>query len=533
MLTPLSLPGGAPACRGSHRQLSFFAILGGGAAISGESQVSPSLIPAGLVGEVRRSTAGARLAVDHRHPELEFDLVLKGAGGLVLDERSYALKPGTLIWLVPGQRHRLVRSPGLEMWVVSLRPELLDAGRIAELAGAPLHILPGEELLDLDRLLSQVAQDSDQPAVYNAGIAYLTLRAWRASRTSPAARTRPMHAGVARALMKLRESGAAVSLSELADAAGIAAPYLSRLLVEHTGRSFVDWRNRIRLDRFMDFYRPGANLLDAALGAGFGSYARFHHVFSEIIGCTPSEWAREAEQAGAPPEAKRAATPPPGYGVPGSSMLSARQGWTRLLPLIGPAACAVLGPSFLARLLAARPSGARARHFEHLDASLPPAARERLIALLRLKDPARAEELAGLIAAHDFPGTAAGVLGMFGLSVSRLGDVVTALAIALWVAATGASDPGMAEVEAVGCQVGGALAATLSRLDPQAAQDGHDALLCHFVIAYQAIRAARASGDPRAFEQLAEAARYCGREAFGGDLTKVKLASRGFAKGAG
>jgi len=529
-----------PACRGSHRPLSFFAILHGGAAISGESQVSPSLIPAGLVGEVRRSTAGARLAIDHHHPELEFDLVLKGAGGLLLDERSYALKPGTLIWLVPGQRHRLVRSPGLEMWVVSIRPDLLEAGQIAELAAAPLHILPGEELVDLDRLLSQVAQDSDQPAVYNAGIAYLTLRAWRASRSSPPARTRKMHAGVARALMKLRESGGAVSLSDLAEAAGIAAPYLSRLLIEHTGRSFVDWRNRIRLDRFMDFYRPGANLLDAALGAGFGSYARFHHVFSEIVGCTPSEWAREAEQAGAPPEAKRAATPeakraatpPPGYGVPGSILLSARQGWTRLLPLIGPAACAVFGQSFLARLLAAKPTGARAPHFKSLDASLPPAARARLIASLRSKDPAGAEELAGLIEAHDFPGTAAGVLGAFGLSASRLGDVAAALAIALWVASNGASDPGLAEVEAVGGQVAGALRATLPRLDPQAAQEAHDALLCHFVIAYQAIRAARAGGDPRAFEQLAEAARDCGREALGGVLAELKLTTRGFAKGA-
>ena len=483
---------------------------------------------------MRRSTAGARLAVDHHHPELEFDLVLKGAGSLVLDERSYALKPGTLIWLVPGQRHRLVRSPGLEMWVVSIRPELLEAGQIAELAAAPLHILPGEELIDLDRLLSQVAQDSDQPAVYNAGIAYLTLRAWRASRASPAARTRPMHPAVARALMKLGESSAAVSLSELAEAAGVAAPYLSRLLIEHTGRSFVDWRNRIRLDRFMDFYRPGANLLDAALGAGFGSYARFHHIFSEIIGCAPSEWAREAEERGVPAEGQRAAPPaaalPPGYGVPGASMLSARQGWTRLLPMIGPAAGAVLGQSFLARLLGARPGEARASRFENLDASLPPAARARLIASLGSKDPASAEEIAGLLAAHDFPGTAAGVLSVFGLSASRLGDVVTALAIALWLAANGASDPGLAEVEAVGSQVAGALRATLSRLDPRTAQEAHDALLCHFVIAYQAIRAARASGDPRALEQLAEVGRYCGREALGGELAKVKLTARGFLK---
>jgi hypothetical protein len=30
-------------------------------------------VPAGLAGEVRRSVAGARLHIDHRHAELEFD----------------------------------------------------------------------------------------------------------------------------------------------------------------------------------------------------------------------------------------------------------------------------------------------------------------------------------------------------------------------------------------------------------------------------------------------------------------------------
>ena len=56
-------------------------------------------IPAGLVGEIRRTVAGARFDVDHRHAELEFDLVVRGSGSFTLDNENYALKPGTLIWL--------------------------------------------------------------------------------------------------------------------------------------------------------------------------------------------------------------------------------------------------------------------------------------------------------------------------------------------------------------------------------------------------------------------------------------------------
>ncbi len=151
---------------------------------------------------------------------------------------------GTLIWLMPGQRHRLVRSPSLEMWVMNFRSELLEAAQLATLAAEPLKQLSGEALMDLDRLLSQVAQDSDDPLVYNAGITYVVRRALRASRDSPPANARPLHPAVPWALLLLRQSGAVDSLSRIAKAAGVTAPYLSRLLVEHTGRSFLDWRNR-------------------------------------------------------------------------------------------------------------------------------------------------------------------------------------------------------------------------------------------------------------------------------------------------
>ncbi len=328
-----------------QRLLSFFANVQGVCAIPSQSRD----IPAGLVGEIRRSVAGAHLQIDHSHSELEFNLVVKGAGSYTLDDSNYVLKPGTLTWLMPGQRHRLVRSPGLEMWVVNLRSDLLEANRIAELAAHPLRILPGHELIDLDRALSQVAQDSDEPAVYNAGIRYIAMRAWRASRDSPVVHVRPMHAAVTRALLLLREKGAAVSLSGLSSAAGVTAPYLSRLLIEHTGRSFVDWRNRIRLDRFMDGYSPGANLLNAALDAGFGSYARFHHIFHEMIGCTPSEWVQQSHDPAQ--NRHQAELPSADYGMPATTSSGGRQHWLHLVPAMAPTEKGLFGEKFLDRLL--------------------------------------------------------------------------------------------------------------------------------------------------------------------------------------
>ncbi len=486
-------------------------------------------IPAGLVGEVRRTAAGARLDIDHVHDEVEFDLVVKGTGRCVVGNQVYTLKPGTLIWLMAGRQHRLVRSPQLEMWVVSLRPELLDADRIAELGAQTIKQLPGRELVDLDRLLSQVAQDSDQPSAYNAGITYLVMRACRASRESPPARAKPMHPAVTRAIMLLR-ARETISLSALAAEAGVTAPYLSRLLIAETGRSFVDWRNKVRLDRFMEAYRPGANLLAAALDAGFGSYVRFHRVFTEMIGCTPSEWVRQAGDRREPVE--DVVDPPAAYGVPAAGMLSVRQRWTALVPVVSPAIPTLLGRGFLDRLLAAPPNDPAPvpRQAEGLDATLSPLERHRLVSALRANDAAVAASLAELIETNDFPGVFARVLDPFALSVSRLTDAVTAFVIMVWVAANRGPDPGLRQVKAVSGQVREALRGVLAGVTPQQAQDAHTALLCQFVVLYRALEAARAAGDALSFAQLSDAAVLCGSEAFDGDITIADLASHGLVR---
>lgn len=476
---------------------------------------------------MRRTVAGARLEIDHFHDEIEFNLIVRGSGGYALGNRVYDLKPGTLIWLLGGRRHQLKRSPHLEMWVVHARSELVDE-EIAALAQEPLKQLPNRELIDLDRLLSQVAQDSDEPSVYNAGIVYVMKRAWRASRHSPAPLARPLHPAVARALLLLREH-ASNSLSDLAREAGIAAPYLSRLLIEQTGRSFIDWRNKVRLDRFMEKYQPGANLLNSALDAGFGSYARFHRVFEDLVGCSPSEWMRRTADQRQLPDREWPALDD--FGVPAAGNLSLRQGWVDLVPAVAPALRVLLGEAFLGRLIEALPAdiGTAAPHLDELDATLPTAERDRLIASLRAGDPARAERIAELMKKHDFPGIYARVLLPYGRSVSRLTDAVTALTIAVWVAANRGVEPGLHQVAAVDGQVRGALRNVLPRLGMRDAQAAHTALLCHFVIVYEAIEAARAAGDPQAFEQLGDAARQFAEQAFGGDITEVDLTVLGFA----
>ena len=470
---------------------------------------------------MRRVTAGAPHEIDHHHDELEFNLVLRGSGSYRIGEEEHALRPGTLMWLVPGQRHSLRRSPNLEMWVVVTRPELADVAWLPRLAAAPARTLPGEELIDLDTLLGQVAQDSDEPAVYNAGISYALHRAWRVTRERAAPRA-ALHPAVTRALLQLRERAGTLSLKELAAGAGVSAPYLSHLLIEHTGRGFVEWRNRIRLDRFMSAWRPGASILAMALEAGFGSYAQFHRTFTLLVGRTPGEWARGVDPA-------TAAAPLAG-GIPSAAVPSARQRWTALLEVVAPSLRPLLGADFLPRLLQAAPGAPRrAVAPDRLDGGLDAAALAGFVADLGVGDPARAAEVHRVLAGQDFAGVLAWVFDHYGLSRTEPVDAATALLLVLWVAATRTTDPPVTQVAAVRRQVRGALAGRLGRLARPEAQAALTAMLCHFVIAHHALQAARASGDARELDLLADVARRFGARAFAGDLAALALGDGGLA----
>jgi len=78
---------------------------------------------------------------------------------------------------------------------------------------------------------------------------------------------------------------------EIASALDISLSRLSRVFKAEMGMSLVEYRNRLRLDRFSVLLDRGrTNLLEAALAAGFGSYAQFHRVFRALRHMTPREY---------------------------------------------------------------------------------------------------------------------------------------------------------------------------------------------------------------------------------------------------
>jgi AraC-like DNA-binding protein len=84
-------------------------------------------------------------------------------------------------------------------------------------------------------------------------------------------------------------SNPSLSFADLAKQLRVSKSHLTRTFRRFADTSIVDYRNELRLAEFLNQIntRP---VVEAALGAGFGSYAQFHRVFRARFGKTPRDY---------------------------------------------------------------------------------------------------------------------------------------------------------------------------------------------------------------------------------------------------
>jgi len=261
-------------------------------------------LPEKLNGAVWRYGNAASANRRHTHAELELNLVHGGVGTYLLGNRRYQIRRGDLLWLLPGQEHVLIeQTSDFGMWIAvfrrtAVRRAVSDSSSRELLqskwAHEPCRRLIREDLRRLEDLFVDLTASTNSPALLNAGLAYALLQAWRSFERAADAPVCDVHPAVERAARIIRDRSAALTLEELAHRAGLSAPRLSRLFKEQTGFALAEFRNRSRVERFLEIYGVGQRhtMLSAALDAGFGSYAQFHRVFRRVMDESPIEYRR-------------------------------------------------------------------------------------------------------------------------------------------------------------------------------------------------------------------------------------------------
>jgi AraC-like DNA-binding protein len=256
-------------------------------------------LPAGLDGNLWYYRNLGRIHAMHHHAELEFNLVTQGAGVYLLANRKYRIRHGDLLWLFPAQEHVLIEQTlDFEMWICVSKPGAVR--RVATDPGTEVlrqKIPTGEycrrltqgDLTRLHSLFVEVEAARDRPGLFNTGLSYALLAAWRCFERSADVPVCDVHPAVEKAARLIRDESARMSVDELARRSGLSSTRLSRLFKQQTGVALVDFRNRQRIERYLQLYGTGQRMtmLDAALEAGFGSYPQFHRVFKRVTGRSP------------------------------------------------------------------------------------------------------------------------------------------------------------------------------------------------------------------------------------------------------
>src|SRR5262249_13675183 len=98
---------------------------------------------------------------------------------------------------------------------------------------------------------------------------------------------RARHPAVTKAA-RLLATDPSMSAGDLAADLNVSASRFARVFKTEMGVSVVGYRNQLRLERFQAIVDGGSDKLrEAALAAGFGSYAQFHRVFLAVHGTSP------------------------------------------------------------------------------------------------------------------------------------------------------------------------------------------------------------------------------------------------------
>lgn len=148
----------------------------------------------------------------------------------------------------------------------------------------------------LNAFCEDVVSQESSTDFFNASLRFLLLKAWQSFQSvlhQPLHEA--LHPAVFRAAVILKEGEGDEDISSISKNAGLSESHLSRLFHAQIGMNLTDYRNQQRLRRFTELFQFGKakTMLEAALEAGFGSYAQFHRVFTKQMGASPASYYRE------------------------------------------------------------------------------------------------------------------------------------------------------------------------------------------------------------------------------------------------
>ncbi|MBD2844016.1 response regulator [Paenibacillus sp. IB182496] len=82
-----------------------------------------------------------------------------------------------------------------------------------------------------------------------------------------------------------------MTLKQIADYSNLSASYFGVLFKQHTGKSYVNYFNQLRVDKALELLRSSdRKIYEIAEAVGFASLPYFNRVFKQVLAMTPNEY---------------------------------------------------------------------------------------------------------------------------------------------------------------------------------------------------------------------------------------------------
>jgi AraC family transcriptional regulator len=230
----------------------------------------------------------------HHHDEACLVLVLSGFAAHTEGRHSIDLRPGSVLYIPPAQRHADVFGPVGARCVVNKIDPLWINRLGLDFEGQTPRVTRDGHLYALGVAIHQEIKNSDDlSALIVEGSLLELFGRWKRDRRHRTQRLPPWLERVKTMLVdSFRES---VSLQDLSRSAGVHPAHIAREFRRVYGVTIGAYVRKLRIEFVAErlsapWKAPHSTLTDLALDAGFCSHAHMTFAFKRITGFTPSEF---------------------------------------------------------------------------------------------------------------------------------------------------------------------------------------------------------------------------------------------------
>lgn len=234
--------------------------------------------------------------VPHLHTHIELICLLEGEGTVTVDRQTQPIKPGDVFLSFPNQIHNFHVDPA-KGFIFIVTPDLFP-----DLNDVFMSRVPVRPVIEKERLPDGVAERVEE--IFRCATAEDRLQNIAANGLLQALLAQLL------GIMELTDVTSSydsvrkvlefcsehyrepLTLEVLAQQLHLSGDYISHMFSERLGIHFPDFINRLRVEQACRLLSGGCGMTEAAFNAGFGSIRSFNRNFKQVMGVSPTEYAR-------------------------------------------------------------------------------------------------------------------------------------------------------------------------------------------------------------------------------------------------